>query len=49
MAGGSLNIALYERAGGAMPAMPAVHLPLDHPGLALPLARVASKLGYALR
>src|SRR5439155_11354828 len=49
MAGGSLNIALYERAGGAMPAMPAVHLPLDHPGLALPLARVASKLGYAPR
>ena len=49
MAGGSLNVALYERAIPAMPAEPAIHLPLSHPGLALPLARAASKLGYLLR
>jgi len=49
MAGGSLNVALYERAEAALPATPAIHLPLSHPGLALPLARAASKLGYLLR
>lgn len=49
MAGGSRNVALYERAVPAMPSSPAVHLPLTHPGLALPLARVTSKLGYLLR
>jgi hypothetical protein len=49
MAGGSLNVALYERAEPAMPPTPAVHVPLVHPGLALPLARAASKLGYQLR
>jgi hypothetical protein len=49
MAGGSLNLALYERALPFMPPTPAIHLPLSHPGLALPLARVASKLGYLLR
>jgi len=49
MAGGSLNVALYERAEAALPAAPASHLALSHPGLALPLARAASKLGYLLR
>jgi len=49
MAGGSLNLALYERALAFIPSTPAVHLPLSHPGLALPLARVASKLGYLMR
>lgn len=49
MAGGSVNVALYERALPAMPAHPAVHLPLAHPGLTLPLARAAARLGYALR
>jgi hypothetical protein len=49
MAGGSLNLALYERAVPFMPSAPAVHLPLSHPGLALPLARAASKLGYLVR
>jgi hypothetical protein len=49
MAGGSLNVALYERAKGALPAHPAVHLPLSHPGLRLPLERAAAKLGYGLR
>ena len=49
MAGGSVNVALYERALPAIPAQPAVHLPLTHPGLSLPLARAAAKLGYGLR
>ena len=49
MAGGAFNAALYERAEAAVPSTPAVHLPLTHPGLALPLGRAASKLGYLLR
>lgn len=49
MAGGSHNVALYERARPAVPRQPAVHLPLTHPGLALPLARLAERLGYGLR
>jgi hypothetical protein len=49
MAGGSTNLALYERALGALPKRPTVHLPLTHPGLRLPLARAAEKLGYGLR
>ena len=49
MAGGSHNLALYERAEPALPDRPAVHLPLTHPGMQLPLARAAAKLGYGLR
>jgi hypothetical protein len=49
MAGGSTNLALYERALPAIPARPAIHLPLTHPGLSLPLARAAARLGYGLR
>lgn len=49
MAGGSSNLALYERALPAIPAAPAIHLPLTHPGLSLPLARAATRLGYGLR
>jgi hypothetical protein len=49
MAGGALNLALYERAEGHIPRGPVVHLPLTHPGLALPLSRAAAKLGYGLR
>ncbi|HXG26345.1 MAG TPA: hypothetical protein VNL94_05780, partial [Candidatus Binatia bacterium] len=49
MAGGSHNVALYERARPAIPSRPALHLPLTHPGLALPLARAAARLGYGLR
>jgi hypothetical protein len=49
MAGGSLNVALYERAVPAIPSSPAIHLPLRHPGLSLPLARAATRLGYGLR
>ncbi len=49
MAGGSLNLALYERARPAIASQPTLHLPLTHPGLSLPLARAAARLGYALR
>ena len=49
MAGGSLNLALYERARPAFAAQPTLHLPLTHPGLSLPLARAAARLGYELR
>jgi len=49
MAGSSINVALYERAAASISSVPVVHLPLTHPGLALPLARAASKLGYGLR
>jgi hypothetical protein len=31
-----------------MPTQPWAHLPLDAPGLALPLARVAGDVGYRL-
>jgi hypothetical protein len=49
MAGGSRNVALYERALPAVPTRPTIHLPLSHPGLSLPLARAAARLGYGLR
>jgi len=49
MAGSSVNVALYERASAEISSVPVVHLPLTHPGLALPLERAASKLGYGLR
>jgi hypothetical protein len=49
MAGGALNLALYERAEERIPRSPALHLPLTHPGLALPISRAAAKLGYGLR
>jgi hypothetical protein len=49
MAGSSINVAVYDRAAAAISTSPVLHLPLTHPGLALPLARAASKLGYGLR
>ena len=49
MAGTSINVALYDRASTRISTRPVVHLPLAHPGLALPLARAASRLGYGLR
>ena len=49
MSGGSLNLALYERARPAIASQPTLHLPLTHPGLSLPLARAAARLGYELR
>lgn len=49
MAGGSRNVALYERAQPRLAATPTVHVPLSHPGLSLPLARAAARIGYGLR
>lgn len=49
MWGPGLNVALYERAKNAVPRRPLLHLPLDHPGLELPLRRTAAMIGYALR
>lgn len=49
MWGPGRNAALYERAENAVPGHPLVHLPLDHPGLELPLRRTAAMIGYALR
>lgn len=48
MAGGSLNLALYERANGHLPFHPRFQTPLTHPGLVLPLQRIAAQLGYGL-
>ena len=49
MAGGSTNLAFYERATESLPFGPRFHAPLTHPGLALPLQRTAARLGYSLR
>lgn len=46
MDGGRPAVCLWERAGDALPAAPAAHLPLDAPALALPVARAARPLGY---
>ncbi len=40
--------ALYERAKSALPAAPALDLPLSAPGLMAPLAAAAVRLGYAM-
>jgi len=48
MHGGEPAMALYERARGALRAQPEVHLPLAHPGLEVPLGRMAASLGYLL-
>jgi hypothetical protein len=39
-------VALYERAAGALPATPALHLPLSDPRLRPSLVRFAATLGY---
>jgi hypothetical protein len=49
MSGGSANLALYERARGALPAHPLVNVPLAHPGLQAALSRIADRFGYGLR
>jgi RES domain-containing protein len=38
--------ALFDRAWDAIPPTPTIHLPLGHPGLAVPLDRVADAIGY---
>ena len=48
MAGGEVNVALYERASDAFPAHPALHLPLAHPGMLDDLNRIAIRYGYSL-
>jgi hypothetical protein len=48
MAGGSMNLALYERSAQQLPLNPRFHASLTHPGLELPLKREATKLGYSL-
>jgi len=48
MNGGEPAMALWERAAAAVPVQPEVHLPLDHPGLEVPLARIAGALRYRL-
>lgn len=40
------NVALFERAESALPSHPRMNIPLDHPGLADPLAVVADEYGY---
>jgi RES domain-containing protein len=47
MAGGSRNVALYERSL-ALPHSPRIHVPLVHRGLDGPLRRLANDLGYDL-
>jgi hypothetical protein len=49
MAGGEVNVAIYERGAPAMPAHPSLHVPLSHPGLAADLGRLADTYGYDLR
>jgi hypothetical protein len=49
MAGGSVNLALYERASQIMPMRPRFHAPLTHPGLLDPIARIAARHGYGMR
>jgi RES domain len=48
MDGGRPAISLNERAEHALLAQPQVHMPLSHPGLELPLARMGRTLGYLL-
>jgi hypothetical protein len=46
MDAGKPAVCLWERARDAMPASPSSNLPLDTPGLLLPLTRAARPLGY---
>lgn len=45
---GSVCIVITERAADAFPALPAVSLPLSHPGLSGPIDNAAYQLGYAI-
>jgi hypothetical protein len=46
MDGGAPAVCLWQRAADALPPQPWVHLPLDSPALALPVARACRRLGY---
>ena len=48
MLGGTIALALYERARDALPASPTTHHPLTHPGLQWPIRRIAANLGFNL-
>jgi hypothetical protein len=48
MDSGDPAVCLWAEARDAMPAQPWAHLPLDAPGLALPLARASRAIGYRL-
>jgi hypothetical protein len=49
MDGGGPALCLWDPpAGAALPAEPDVLLPLDHPGLDIPLGRVCEELNYVL-
>lgn len=46
--GGGRAVALFDRAAPALPSSPDANLPLSHPGLLLPLARICAAIGYDL-
>lgn len=48
MDAGRPAVCLWERARDAMPSSSSAHLPLDAPGLLLPLARASREIGYQL-
>jgi hypothetical protein len=41
-------VALFDRATGALPPNPVLHLPLNHPGLDAGLGDIANRYGYEL-
>jgi RES domain len=48
MLGGAVAVALYERAEDAIADRPILHVPLTHPGLQVPIQRLAFQLGYGV-
>lgn len=49
MRGGHPAVVLFERAADALPADPALDVPLTHPGLLADLTRAADSVGYFIR
>ena len=49
MAGGAMNVAIYERGAPTLPLRPVLNVPLSHPGLTRPMNRIAETYGYDLR
>lgn len=49
MVGGATNVGIYERGVSTLPDRPVLNLPLSHPGLTVPLNRIAETYGYDLR
>lgn len=48
MAGGVMNVAIYERGAQTLPPRPVLNVPLSHPGLSGPMNRIAETYGYDL-